>query len=106
MRANYSDKAIKSSRFDASFWRISCLGLICFVFVPFHVLIRHVLKQGFPTFLLPCTPSAIRQMSMYPFSILTDEHVPLKCHMTKYFVMTIHRYNNKHIMFFLNNINW
>jgi len=33
-------------------------------------------SQGFPTFLLPCTPSAFRQMSMYPFSILTDKYVP------------------------------
>jgi len=30
------------------------------------------LSQGFPTFLLPCTPSAFTQMSMYPFIILND----------------------------------
>jgi len=34
------------------------------------------LGQGFPTLLLPCTPSAFRQMSMYPYSISTDKHVP------------------------------
>jgi len=36
------------------------------------------LEQGLPTFLLPCTPSAFRKMSMYPFSILTDKYVPLQ----------------------------
>jgi len=36
------------------------------------------LKQGFPTFVLPCTPSAFRQMSMYPYSISTDKDVPLQ----------------------------
>jgi len=36
------------------------------------------LEQGFPTFLLPCTPSAFRQMSMYPFSISTDKYVRLQ----------------------------
>jgi len=36
------------------------------------------LKQGFPTIFLPCTPSAFRQMSMYPFSISTDKDVPLQ----------------------------
>ena len=51
------------------------------------------LAQGFPTFLWQCTlqhsnrwthtPSAFRKMSMYPFSISTDKHVPLKCLMTK-----------------------
>jgi len=34
--------------------------------------------QGFPTFLWPCTPSAFRQMSMYPFSIAKDNHVPFR----------------------------
>jgi len=34
------------------------------------------LVQGFPTFFLPCTPSAFRQMSMYPYSISTDKDVP------------------------------
>jgi len=36
-----------------------------------------ILAQGFPTFFLPCTPSAFRQMSMYPYSISTDKDVPL-----------------------------
>jgi len=31
----------------------------------------NLLQQGFPTFFLPCTPSAFRQMSMYPYSIST-----------------------------------
>jgi len=31
-------------------------------------------------------------LTMYPFSIPTDEHVPLKFLMTKYFIMIIHRY--------------
>jgi len=55
---------------------------------------RHfnVLKQGFPTFPLPCTPSAFQQVSMYPFSILTDAHVPLKFPMGVHFIMIIHRY--------------
>jgi len=60
------------------------------------------LSQGFPTFFLPCTLSAFRQMSMYPYSIstdkdvplqnLADEHVPLKLFMTKYFLMIFHKY--------------
>jgi len=29
---------------------------------------------------------------MYHFSISTDEHVPLKFLMAKYFIMVIHRY--------------
>jgi len=37
-----------------------------------------VLKQGFPTFLVPCTPSAFRQRCMHPFNISTDKHVPLQ----------------------------
>jgi len=41
-------------------------------------LFTNSLAQGFPTFLLPCTPSAFRQMSMYPFRILTDKYVPLQ----------------------------
>jgi len=36
------------------------------------------LEQGFPTFFLPCTPSAFQQMSMYPYSIATDKDVPLQ----------------------------
>jgi len=48
--------------------------------------------QGFPTFFLPCTPSAFQQISMYPFSILTDEHEPLKSRMQKYFIMIVHRF--------------
>jgi len=36
------------------------------------------LQQGFPTFFLPCTPSAFRQMSMYLYSISTDKDVPLQ----------------------------
>ena len=50
------------------------------------------LDQGFPTFLWPCTPSAFWNISMYPFSISTDEYVPLKFLMTKYFIMINHRY--------------
>jgi len=50
-----------------------------------------VLEHGFPTFLLSCTPSAFRQMNMYPFSISTVEHVSLTFLMTKYFTI-IHRY--------------
>jgi len=34
-------------------------------------------RTGFPTFLLPRTPSAFRQMNMYSFSISPDKHVPL-----------------------------
>jgi len=42
---------------------------------------------------------------MYPFSILTDEHVPLKFLMTKYFIMiNLDMFNNKHTMAFENNI--
>jgi len=47
------------------------------------------LVQGFPTFPLQCTPSEFQQISMYPFSILTDEHVPLKFPMTKHFIIII-----------------
>jgi len=36
------------------------------------------LGQVFPTFLLPCTPSAFRQMNMDPYSISTDKDVPLQ----------------------------
>jgi len=38
---------------------------------------------------------------MYPFSISTDEHVPLNFLMTKYFIVINHRYiHNMHITFF------
>jgi len=37
-----------------------------------------LLEQGFPTFLLRCTPLAFWQMSMYPFSISTGKYVPLQ----------------------------
>jgi len=47
-------------------------------------------RPGFPTFLLPCTPSAYRQMSMYTFGILTDVHVPLRYPMTIHFIMIFH----------------
>jgi len=30
-------------------------------------------NTGFPTFFLPCTPSAFRQISMYPYSISTGK---------------------------------
>jgi len=70
--------------------------------------------QGFPTFLLPCTPSAFRQMSMYPFSISTDKHVPLQYFnrwtctpKISWFCHDFHRYiNNKHRMVSENNIHW
>jgi len=39
-----------------------------------------------------CTPSAFQQISMYSFSISTDEHALLQNLMTKYFVIIIHRY--------------
>jgi len=61
-----------------------------------------LLQQGFPTSLLPSTPSAFRQrrmypsafrkISMHPFSISTDEYVPLKFVMTNFFVMINRRY--------------
>jgi len=35
-------------------------------------------EKVFPTFLLPCTPSAFRQMRMHPFSISTDKYLPLQ----------------------------
>jgi len=47
----------------------------------------HTLNQGFPTFLLPRTPTAFQQVSVYPFRISNDEHVPLKFLMTKYFMI-------------------
>jgi len=50
------------------------------------------LDQAFPTFLLPCTPSAFQQVSMYPFRVLTDVHVPLRYPMTIHFIMIIHWY--------------
>jgi len=31
-------------------------------------------------------------LAMYPFSILTDEYVPINFHMTKYFIMLNHNY--------------
>jgi len=39
---------------------------------------------------------------MYPFSISTDAHVPLRFPMTIHFIMIIHRYtfNHEHIMIF------
>ena len=49
-------------------------------------------NSGVPNLLLPCTNLAFRQMSMYPFRISTDEHMPLKFLMTKYFIMIIHRF--------------
>jgi len=42
-----------------------------------------------------CTPSAFQKLSMYPFNISTDEHVPLKFVMTIYLIMLNHRYNKK-----------
>ena len=49
-----------------------------------HITIYHLMigltpipSPGFPTFFLPCNPSAFRQMNMYPFSISPDKHVPL-----------------------------
>jgi len=54
-----------------------------------------------------CTPTAFQQIRMYPFKILTDEHIPLKLLMTKYFLwFFINRFNNMHIMTFENNIKW
>jgi len=50
------------------------------------------IEQRYPIFLLPRTPSEFRQMSMYSYSISTDEHVPLKFFITQYFIMIIHRY--------------
>jgi len=42
---------------------------------------------------------------MYPFRILTDEHVPLKLLMAKYFLMIFSdTFNSIHIMTFENNI--
>jgi len=38
------------------------------------------------------TSGAISRQPQYPFRILTDEHVPLKLLMTKYFLMIFHRY--------------
>jgi len=42
-----------------------------------HVTNAFHLDQGFPILLWPCTPSAFREVSMYPFSMLTGEHAPL-----------------------------
>jgi len=39
-----------------------------------------------------CTPSAFQQVSMYPFSLLTGVHVPLRYPMTIHFIMIIHWY--------------
>jgi len=47
------------------------------------------LEQGFPTFLLPCTPSAFQQISTYLFSISIDAHVPLRFPITIHFIMII-----------------
>jgi len=44
----------------------------------FKKICSDILVQGFPTVFLPCTPSAFRQMSMYPYSISTDKDVPLQ----------------------------
>jgi len=49
--------------------------------------IKEGLDQGFPTFLLPRTPTAFQQMNMYPFRIWNDEHASLKFLMTKYFMI-------------------
>jgi len=51
---------------------------------------HYTLEQGFPTFLLPCTPSAFQQISMYPFSISIDAHVPIRFPITIHFIMIIH----------------
>jgi len=42
------------------------------------MLLLFMLGQEFLTFFLQCTPSAFRQMSMYPYSISTDKDVPLQ----------------------------
>ena len=51
----------------------------------YHVPLQHFDKWA-------CTPTAFQQIRMYPFRILTDEHVPLKLHTTKYFLMIFHRH--------------
>jgi len=43
-------------------------------------------------------------MSMYLFSISTDQHVPLKLLMTKYFIIINHRYILMRVNVLLNNI--
>jgi len=53
------------------------------------------LKQGFSTFLLPCTPSAFRQMHMYP-KISYDN--------TFYYDYFTDIFNNRHMMIFQKNI--
>jgi len=63
------------------------------------------LNQGLPTFVWPwsCTPSTFWQMNMYsfsiskeicmfPFSIMTDDHVLLKFVMTKHVIMINYRH--------------
>jgi len=45
-------------------------------------------------------------LTMYPFSVSADEHVPLKFHISKYFIMSNHSYilKSKHKMISEQNI--
>ena len=54
-----------------------------------------------------CTPTAFQQISMYPFRISTDEHVPINFLLQNILSwLFIDIFNNKHVMTFDNNINW
>jgi len=66
--------------------------VVAFKAISFMTRPPSALQRRFPTFL------------SYPFSIPTDAHVPLQFLMTKCFAVMIHRYNNKYIMIFENNI--
>jgi len=63
---NYTSKYINESVF---------MQPVCAVEILFHI---DMLDQGFPNFFVPCTPLALREMSMYPCSISTDKDLPLQ----------------------------
>ena len=78
-----------------------------------HFLLKSIvisLEQGFPTFLWRCTPSAFRQISMYPSIRMTKRLSNNKIHWNfnrTYRSLCLKSYfNNKPIMIFENNIHW
>ena len=56
-----------------------------------------VIEQGFPTFLLPCTPSSFWQVNMFPYNLLWRN-------ILSWLFADI--FNNEHIMILENNIRW
>jgi len=59
----------------------------------YKFLLTVLLEQGFSTFCFPCTPLAFQRMSMYPFSIPTDEQWTCTPKITSYDNIFYHGYS-------------